>query len=190
MATFRALLARLEPAVLSLNPYFETAGKTNGNFSRINRDIRFRADKSPYYTNYYLYFYDKRRARQSDGRLYVGFSAEGLTVGFSIYAQSKDGTLVRVFRPRLERGLQRLERWLARHISRPGLRLLLVPQRKEAAGQEQGPAPIRGRMDVHGGLGGAQSLEAFPSRAEQRQPSSPNRADLPAPVSALCLYFA
>ena len=120
VATFRALLARLEPAVLRLNPYFDTAGKTNGNFSRINRDIRFWPDRSPYHTNYYLYFYDRRRDRPSDGRLYVGISGESLTLGFSIYAQSKTGTLVRVFRPRLESRQQRLEQWLARHVVRHG----------------------------------------------------------------------
>lgn len=118
VAAFRALLARLEPSVLRLNPHFETAGKTNRNFSRINRDIRFRPDKSPYHTNYYLYFYDRRRDRHSDGRLYVGASGEGLTVGFSIYAERKTGALVRVFRPRLETDRERLERWLASHLAR------------------------------------------------------------------------
>ncbi len=117
VSTFRALLARLEPAMLRLHPYFETAGKTNGNFSRINRDIRFQRDKSPYHTNYYLYFYDRRQDRRSDGRLYVGISGAGLTVGFSIYAQSKTGALPRVFRPRLETHFEQLQRWLAVHIS-------------------------------------------------------------------------
>lgn len=118
VAAFRALLVRLEPSVLRLNPHFETAGKTNRNFSRINRDIRFRPDKSPYHTNYYLYFYDRRRDRHSDARLYVGASGDGLTVGFSIYAERKTGTLVQMFRPRLETHRERLERWLASHFSR------------------------------------------------------------------------
>ncbi|MGD0695964.1 MAG: DUF2461 family protein [Terriglobia bacterium] len=82
---FRGLLAALEPFLLKLNPNFETAGKTNRNFSRINRDIRFSKDKSPYKSNYYLYVFDSRHDRGHAGRLYVGLSADCLTVGFSIY---------------------------------------------------------------------------------------------------------
>ena len=44
---FRALLETLTPFLLKLNSQFETSGRTNGNFSRINRDIRFTKDKSP-----------------------------------------------------------------------------------------------------------------------------------------------
>ncbi len=103
---FQGLLAWLEPHLLDLNPHFETAGKTNRNFSRINRDIRFRKDKSPYNLNYYLYVFDGRRDRQADGRLYVGLSAECLTVGFATYATwSRKGSsaLEAVFRKRLKR---------------------------------------------------------------------------------------
>src|SRR5438093_10520479 len=101
---FRALLAELEPFLLKLNPCFETSGKTNGNFSRINRDIRFSKDKSPYKPNYYLYVFDGRRDRGHAGRLYVGLAAECLTVGFSIYASDKrgpKGALETIFRQRV-----------------------------------------------------------------------------------------
>jgi uncharacterized protein (TIGR02453 family) len=101
--TFRALLAQLEPFLLKLNPHFETAGKTNRNFSRINRDIRFSKDKSPYKSNFYLYVFDRRRERDKDGRFYVGLSPECATVGFSIYATSErgsQGALETVFRER------------------------------------------------------------------------------------------
>jgi uncharacterized protein (TIGR02453 family) len=66
---FRALLETLSPFFLDLNPQFEISGKTNGNFSRINRDIRFSKDKSPYKPNYYLYVYDRRHNRGHAGRL-------------------------------------------------------------------------------------------------------------------------
>ena len=91
--------------MLKLNPHFEISGKTNGNFSRINRDIRFSKDKSPYKSNYYLYVYDSRRDRASDGRLYVGLSADCVTVGFSIYAtwgKGPKGALETVLRKRFE----------------------------------------------------------------------------------------
>jgi len=103
---FRELLRALEPSLLRLNPNFGVSGKTNGNFSRINRDIRFSKDKSPYKPNYYLYVFDSRRDRASDGRLYVGLSADCVTVGFSIYAtwgRGPKGALQTVFRPRFEK---------------------------------------------------------------------------------------
>jgi len=104
IGAFRGLLATLEPFLLKLHPNFETSGKTNRNLSRINRDIRFSKDKSPYKSNYYLYVFDRARDRQSDGRLYVGLNADCVTVGFSIYAtwgKGPKGALESVFRKRL-----------------------------------------------------------------------------------------
>jgi uncharacterized protein (TIGR02453 family) len=103
VGAFRSLLAALEPFLLKLNPEFEISGKTNANFSRINRDIRFSKDKTPYKSNYYLYIYDSRRSRQTDGYLYVGLSADCLTVGFAAYAawsRGKTSALETLFRPR------------------------------------------------------------------------------------------
>jgi uncharacterized protein (TIGR02453 family) len=101
---FRGLLETLTPFLLTLNPQFETTGKTNGNFSRINRDIRFSKDKTPYKPNYYLYVYDGRHDRAHAGRLYVGLSADCVTVGFSIYDtwRGPKGALQTIFRKRLE----------------------------------------------------------------------------------------
>jgi uncharacterized protein (TIGR02453 family) len=79
VGAFRGLLEALQPFLLKLNPHFETGGKTGRNFSRINRDIRFSKDKSPYKPNYYLYIFNRSREPQSDGRLYVGLSAECIT---------------------------------------------------------------------------------------------------------------
>ena len=103
VGAFRGLLAALTPALLNLNPHFEVGGKTNGSFSRINRDIRFSKDKSPYKSNFYLYAYDGRHDRGHAGRLYVGLSADCLTVGFSIYGswRGPKGALETVFRKRV-----------------------------------------------------------------------------------------
>jgi uncharacterized protein (TIGR02453 family) len=116
---FRSLLRSLEPFLLKLNPQFETAGKTNGNFSRINRDIRFSKDKSPYKSNYYLYVFDRRRDRGEGGRLYVGLSAECATVGFSIYSlgsRDRSGALECVFRKRLITHHEIFDRLLAKSV--------------------------------------------------------------------------
>lgn len=101
--TFRALLETLTPFLMKLNPQFEISGRTNGNFSRINRDIRFSKDKTPYKPNYYLYIYDQRHDRGHAGRLYVGLSADCVTVGFSIYDawRGPKGALQTIFRKRL-----------------------------------------------------------------------------------------
>ncbi len=103
VGAFRSLLVALEPGLLRLNPNFEMSGKTNRNFSRINRDIRFSKDKSPYKSNYYLYLFDGRRDRHTDGRFYVGLNAECLTVGFATYVswgERPPSTLERIFRKR------------------------------------------------------------------------------------------
>lgn len=89
VGTFRGLLAELEPFLMKISPHFEAGGKTNGNFSRINRDIRFSKDKSPYKSNYYLYCYDGRLQRGDAGRFYVGLNADCVTAGFSIYGSAE-----------------------------------------------------------------------------------------------------
>ena len=111
---FRGLLDALSPFLLKLNSQFETSGKTNGNFSRINRDIRFSKDKSPYKPNYYFYVFDGRQDRGHAGRLYVGLSADCLTVGFSIYATDRKskGALDTIFRKRLQTHREVFERLL------------------------------------------------------------------------------
>jgi uncharacterized protein (TIGR02453 family) len=118
VGAFRGLLGALTPFLLKLNPNFETAGKTNGNFSRINRDIRFSKDKSPYKPNFYLYVYDGRHDRGHAGRLYVGLSADCLTVGFSIYGswRGPKGALETLFRRRFASHRQLFESLLARVV--------------------------------------------------------------------------
>jgi len=118
VGAFRGLLEALTPFLVKLNPQFETGGKTNGNFSRINRDIRFSKDKSPYKPNFYLYAYDSRHDRGHAGRLYVGLSADCLTVGFSIYGTWKGpkGALETVFRKRLAAHPQEFQNLLARVV--------------------------------------------------------------------------
>jgi uncharacterized protein (TIGR02453 family) len=118
VGAFRSLLAALTPFLLKLNVHFETGGKTNGNFSRINRDIRFSKDKSPYKSNFYLYVYDGRHDRGHGGRLYVGLSADCLTVGFSIYGswRGPKGALEILVRKRLVSHRQLFESLLARVV--------------------------------------------------------------------------
>lgn len=94
---FRELLERLTPVAQKLNPKFQISGRTGENFSRINRDIRFAADKSPYRAQMYLYFSEDGGA---SGQLYVGLSTEALTAGFRIYSDGKESPLVKIGRVR------------------------------------------------------------------------------------------
>ena len=94
---FRALLEKLAPTARGLNPQFGTTGRVGENFSRINRDIRFARDKSPYRSQMYLLF---KEPDGETGELYVGLSAEAVTSGFRIYGGSKTSTLKKVARPR------------------------------------------------------------------------------------------
>lgn len=112
VGALRGLLEELAPVLLGLDPDFEVSGKTGRNFSRINRDIRFARDKSPYRSNYYLYFGD-RRSQGLEARLYVGLSAEGVTCGFAVY-DGRDSALERLLKPRRVKNPAALERFVRR----------------------------------------------------------------------------
>src|SRR5579864_3627169 len=84
----RRLLDALTPAVRKLHSGFAVGGRSGENFSRINRDIRFGNDKTPYRTQMYLFFSRAAAPGRSGGQLYVGLSPETVTVGFRIYLES------------------------------------------------------------------------------------------------------
>jgi len=112
----RALLEALTPDVQKLNPEFDVSGRTGTNLSRINRDIRFAADKAPYRTQMYLMFSDQRAAAGDDGQLYVGVSPEAVTIGFRIYGQGRGSRLARATIPRAMENSD----WLAQQARRLG----------------------------------------------------------------------
>ncbi len=82
---FRRLLEELSPTVLQLDSRLDTIGRTGANFSRINRDIRFAKDKTPYRAQMYLKFSAPFPGEGETGQLYTGISANVVTVGFRIY---------------------------------------------------------------------------------------------------------
>ena len=86
---FRRLLEALSQDVLMLDSRFDVSGRTGPNFSRINRDIRFARDKTPYKTQMYLKFSVPVPDNGETGQLYVGLSAEAATAGFRIYSGGK-----------------------------------------------------------------------------------------------------
>jgi uncharacterized protein (TIGR02453 family) len=86
---FRRLLEEVSPSVLQLDPRFDTTGRAGANFSRINRDIRFAKDKTPYRAQMYLKFSAPFPGEGEAGQLYTGISADAVTAGFRIYCGSK-----------------------------------------------------------------------------------------------------
>ena len=105
---FRVLLDRLTPAVHKLDSEFDVSGRTGKNFSRINRDIRFAHDKSPYRTQMYLMF-SRPTPNDDDGQLYAGLFADAVTVGFRMYGIRRDSRMKQITAPR---ALQNVK-WLA-----------------------------------------------------------------------------
>jgi len=99
---FRKLLEELTPAVQQIDDRFDMSGRTGANFSRINRDIRFAKDKTPYKTQMYLKFQLPSPGDRENGQLYVGLSTDTVTAGFRIYAgaKRKESTIAIVAEPR------------------------------------------------------------------------------------------
>lgn len=101
---FRRLLEELSHAVLNLDLRFDTTGRTGANFSRINRDIRFAKDKTPYRTQMYLKFSAPVPGGGETGQLYVGLSADTVTTGFRIYTggKRKESVLAKIGQVRVQ----------------------------------------------------------------------------------------
>lgn len=86
---FRRFLEELSVPILQLDGSFDVTGRTGANFSRINRDIRFAKDKTPYRAQMYVKFSVPFPGDAETGQLYVGISADTVTAGFRIYSGSK-----------------------------------------------------------------------------------------------------
>jgi uncharacterized protein (TIGR02453 family) len=112
----RRLCEELAPAVLRLDPRFETSGRTGANLSRINRDIRFAKDKTPYRAQMYVKFSAPFGGEGEAGQLYVGISTKTVTAGFRIYSGSKrkESALAQIADARVEAN----PRWLAQQKKR------------------------------------------------------------------------
>jgi uncharacterized protein (TIGR02453 family) len=114
----RRLLEQVTPAVLRLNGDFDVSGRTATNFSRINRDIRFAKDKTPYKMQMYLTLKVPAPGGRETGQLYSGFSKDTVTAGFRIYTGGKrnQSTLALVAEPRV----LAKPNWVARQKKRLG----------------------------------------------------------------------
>lgn len=114
----RRLLEEVTPAALVLNGDFDVCGRTGVNFSRINRDIRFAKDKTPYKTQMYLKLEIPAPDGRETGQLYAGFSKDTVTAGFRLYTggKRKESTIALIAEPR---ALAK-PKWLAQQQKRLG----------------------------------------------------------------------
>jgi len=113
---FRELLDELAPAVTKLDGEILITGRSGDNFSRINRDIRFAKDKTPYRAQMYALFRTRQAYETGGSNLYVGAAADGATAGFRAYVEGKESALKKVGRPRgAENGA-----WVAKQKKRLG----------------------------------------------------------------------
>jgi uncharacterized protein (TIGR02453 family) len=99
----RRLFEQLAPAILDVNGDFDVCGRTGTNFSRINRDIRFAKDKTPYKTQMYLKFELPSPGNRETGQLYVGLSKDAVTAGFRLYSggRRKESTIALIAEARV-----------------------------------------------------------------------------------------
>ena len=79
----RGLLEELTPELYKLHPGFDCGGRSGVNFSRINRDIRFARDKTPYRPQMYLKI--PLQGGKAPGEMYLGFHRNTVTAGFRVY---------------------------------------------------------------------------------------------------------
>src|SRR6266481_10137251 len=113
---FRRLCEELSPTVLKLDSRFDTMRRHGGNFSRINRDIRFAKDKTPYHPHMYLKLGVPLPGEMKSGQLYTGISSDTVTAGFRIYAEPKRklSSIALIPEPRITQNPQ----WLAQQKKR------------------------------------------------------------------------
>ncbi|MFZ0036959.1 MAG: DUF2461 family protein [Candidatus Acidiferrales bacterium] len=113
---FRQLLERLAPHALKLDSGILITGRTNENFSRINRDIRFARDKTPYRPHYYLFLRTHDAIEHGGPQFYLGVTKDGATAGFRNYSEDRASALAQYGVPRG----QSQRAWLARQKNRLG----------------------------------------------------------------------
>lgn len=82
-----ALAKALAPTVEAIDEYLER--RPNRVVSRINRDIRFSNDKSPYRDYIWLSFHRPKEERSESAGLYFDLSASGGSCGMGFYRASK-----------------------------------------------------------------------------------------------------
>jgi len=171
---FRRLCEELSPVVLKLDSRFDAMGRRGANFSRINRDIRFAKDKTPYRTHMYLKFGVPLPGEMKSGQLYTGISSDTVTAGFRIYAEPKRklSSIALIAEPRIVQN----PKWLAQQKKRLNKKY-----------ESYWYATVKGEWTKHDGWPTAADwpkLQAWIVR-KKLSPTGATRATLPTDVSKI-----
>lgn len=86
----QALVAALGPKLRKISPGVQFAPKINGSISRINRDIRFSKDKSPYKTHLDLWFWHGEKRGWACPGFYFRLTGEQAWIGAGMHMLPKE----------------------------------------------------------------------------------------------------
>lgn len=87
LAPAKDLVFRLSDAMAALDPPHKATPKINGSIRRLNRDVRFSKDKSPYDPRLHLIFWTGAHPNRSPG-LHLVLRADGLGLGVGHWGMS------------------------------------------------------------------------------------------------------
>jgi uncharacterized protein (TIGR02453 family) len=90
VAPARALVEALGPRLRKISPGVSCEPQVNGSIFRINRDVRFSKDKTPYRTNLDLWFWHGERGGWSAPGFFFRLSADKLGLGVGMHMLQKE----------------------------------------------------------------------------------------------------
>jgi hypothetical protein len=140
------LVKEMSSFFASLNPDLATLDPPNEHFSHMRTSGGGPADSPPFKTTFYSFFWNTEIPRLSDAWFYVGVSAEGVGLGFSIYdfGRNRRTRLASVFKPRLASDLQLLDDYIKAAYLRRGFQFKRFARAPGRIGlREVDPFPTR-----------------------------------------------
>jgi uncharacterized protein (TIGR02453 family) len=85
----QTLVEELSPVMLGIDPMFEVAPVVNKTISRVYRDTRFSADKTPYKTNHWITFRRPGKEWQSFPAYFFQVSPDSYCFGMGFYSADR-----------------------------------------------------------------------------------------------------
>lgn len=120
LAPMRALVVSLREDLRRLHPAL-VQDDIDAHFSEMRRGPHSRPGSAPIKTSFYSFFWDSSVRRLNDGWFFVGVSADGVTIGMSIYDfGDPECRMRRIFKPRLRRYLTHLDDYIKANYLRRG----------------------------------------------------------------------
>jgi uncharacterized protein (TIGR02453 family) len=92
VAPGRAFVEALGPRLADISPGVHYEPRVNGSISRINRDVRFSADKSPYKSNLDLWFWHGDKRGWDHPGFYLRITPERVYLGSGMHVFGKEQT--------------------------------------------------------------------------------------------------